>query len=174
MNSKHIKRMESFQKVDVLFSNNIIPEMKRWANKFPSQQNAELRSKFICGNIVASKNLSSIPPSLTCFKMPEAPVGNTYRNREDHNMLKAVKAKHTGAVLEQLFFGQQGDGFPDKGKKAQVVSNVPGLKFQFSLEIGVNYTALYVKLIIHVTQRWQKLQSETLTETGKAQNSECS
>ena len=77
MNSKHIKRMESFQKVDVLFSNNIIPEMKRWANKFPSQQNAELRSKFICDNIVASKNLSSIPPSLTCFKMPEAPVGNT-------------------------------------------------------------------------------------------------
>ena len=38
INSKHIKRMESFQKVDVLFSNNIIPEVKRWANKFPSQQ----------------------------------------------------------------------------------------------------------------------------------------
>ena len=76
--------------------------------------------------------------------------------------------------MEQLFFGQQGDGFPDKGRKAQVASNVPGLKFQFSLEEGVNYTALYVKLIIYVTQRWQKLQSETLTETEKAEHSECS
>ena len=46
INSKHIKRMESFQKVDVLFSNNIIPEVKRWANKFPSQQKCKATVKF--------------------------------------------------------------------------------------------------------------------------------
>ena len=73
---------------------------------FPAK-NAKLRSNFICENIVASENLSSrkITPILTCFKMPEAPVGNSSRNREDLNILNAVEAdrivkEHTGALLE--------------------------------------------------------------------------
>ena len=53
--------------------------------------------------------------------MPEAPVGNTSRNREDLNVLNAVETgrivkEHTGALLEQTFFGQQGDGFFDKSR----------------------------------------------------------
>ena len=103
INSQHIKRMESFQKIDVLFSNNIISEVKRWANKFPSQQNAELRSKFNT-------------------KMAEGPVGNTSRNREGPNILNAVEAErivieHTGTLLEQSFLEQQDDGFTDNGRK---------------------------------------------------------
>ena len=75
---------------------------------FPAK-NAKLRSNFICENIVASENLSSrkISPSLTCFKMPEAPVGKISRNREDLNILNAVEAdrivkEHTGASLDAL------------------------------------------------------------------------
>ena len=66
-------------------------------------------SNFICENIVASENLSSrkITPILTCFKMPEAPVGNSSRNREDLNIMNAVEAdrivkEHTGALLDSL------------------------------------------------------------------------
>ena len=75
---------------------------------FPAK-NAKLRSNFICENIVASENLSSrkITPIFTCFKMPEAPVGNSSRNREDLNILNAVEAdrivkEHTGALLDSL------------------------------------------------------------------------
>ena len=73
-NSKHVECMKEYEKLTAAISNNIIPNVKSWANKLPSSTNAELRSKCIAANVVTTQNLSlsTFAPVLTGFKMAGA------------------------------------------------------------------------------------------------------
>ena len=91
---KHLKCMQEYRKLEFELANNIIPEVKTWANKLPASTNEELRCKFIAANIVATENLpsSKFAPILTGFKMVGAVVGTTHRNCQGFNMLAAIEA----------------------------------------------------------------------------------
>ena len=58
-NSNNVACIKECEKLNAAISNNIIPEVKCWANKLPACTNDELRSKLIAANIVATQNLSS-------------------------------------------------------------------------------------------------------------------
>ena len=63
--------MKKYEKLNAAISNNIVPEVKSWANKLPASTNNELQSKFIAAYTVATQNLASptFAPVVTGFKM---------------------------------------------------------------------------------------------------------
>ena len=58
-NSNNVACIKECEKLNAAISNNIIPEVKCWANKIPACTNDELQSKLIAADVDATQNLSS-------------------------------------------------------------------------------------------------------------------
>ena len=69
-NKFHKECEAEFNKLCLDHSKPIIPEVKSWANKLSNKVNAELCTKFVASNFLATENISNLKIWLTAEKLP--------------------------------------------------------------------------------------------------------
>ena len=114
-----------------LSTNPLTPEIEAWRAKISKTLNAQLCSKFVASNLLATEHISSkkFAVVLKGFKKAGAPVGDTHQNSEGFNLFCAVQAEkitvdQTERLQQSRSFGLQGDGGYDKARKPQEATNV--------------------------------------------------